>query len=46
MTCGKELPDLSDMDADHVKAWSKGGKTTLQNAQCLCTNCNQKKGNT
>lgn len=44
MTCGKELPDLSDMDADHVKAWSKGGKTTLQNAQCLCTNCNQKKG--
>ena len=44
VSCSKELPDLSDMDADHVYAWSKGGKTTLQNAQCLCTNCNQKKG--
>ncbi len=43
-SCSKELPDLGDMDADHITAWSKGGATTLENAQCLCTECNLKKG--
>ena len=42
--CSKELRDVSEMDADHITAWAKGGKTSLQNAQALCTVCNLKKG--
>lgn len=30
--------------ADHVLAWSKGGKTNLDNAQLLCSRHNQSKG--
>ncbi|MEZ5946163.1 MAG: DUF262 domain-containing protein [Hyphomonas sp.] len=41
--CSKALPDLADMHADHVKAWVKGGTTTLENAQALCADCNGKK---
>jgi len=36
---------LSDMDADHVTAWSKGGATTLSNCQMLCKPHNRAKGN-
>jgi len=36
---------LSDMDADHVAAWSKGGKTTAKNCQMLCKTHNRAKGN-
>lgn len=36
---------LSDMDADHVAAWSKGGATTTQNCQMLCKTHNRAKGN-
>ena len=36
---------LKDMDADHVAAWSKGGKTTPQNCQMLCKTHNRAKGN-
>lgn len=36
---------LSDMDADHVAAWSKGGKTTLKNCEMLCKTHNRAKGN-
>jgi len=36
---------LSDMDADHVTAWSKGGKTTAKNCQMLCKTHNRAKGN-
>ncbi|MBQ7057148.1 MAG: DUF262 domain-containing protein [Bacteroidaceae bacterium] len=36
---------LSEMDADHVEAWSKGGATTADNCQMLCTTHNRAKGN-
>lgn len=29
---------------DHKKAWSKGGKTTVENGQVACTACNLSKG--
>jgi 5-methylcytosine-specific restriction endonuclease McrA len=36
---------LSDMDADHVSAWSKGGATNINNCQMLCKTHNRAKGN-
>jgi hypothetical protein len=36
---------LSDMDADHVAAWSKGGATSLDNCELLCKTHNRAKGN-
>jgi len=37
--------NLSEMDADHVTAWSKGGATGVKNCQMLCKTHNQAKGN-
>ena len=42
--CGKHF-ELSEMDADHITPWSKGGKTELANCQMLCVNCNRVKSN-
>ena len=36
---------LEEMDADHVTAWSKGGKTDVKNCEMLCRTHNQAKGN-
>lgn len=36
---------LSDMDADHVRAWSKGGSGDIKNCQMLCKTHNRAKGN-
>ena len=36
---------LSEMDADHVAAWSKGGATDINNCQMLCKTHNRAKGN-
>jgi len=36
---------FSEMDADHVKAWSKGGATTAANCEMLCITHNRAKGN-
>jgi hypothetical protein len=36
---------LTDMDADHVTAWSKGGATAIANCQMLCKSHNRAKGN-
>lgn len=36
---------LSEMDADHVTAWSKGGATDENNCQMLCKHHNRSKGN-
>lgn len=37
--------ELSEMDADHVTAWSKGGATDLANCEMLCVSHNRAKGN-
>jgi len=44
--CGQHLSSIDEMEADHVEAWSKGGETTLANAQALCISCNRSKGST
>ena len=36
---------LSEMDADHVTAWSRGGSTTIENCEMLCKTHNRAKGN-
>ena len=36
---------FSEMDADHVAAWSKGGTTAVKNCQILCKTHNRAKGN-
>lgn len=36
---------ISEMDADHVAAWSKGGATDAKNCQMLCKTHNRAKGN-
>lgn len=36
---------LTEMDADHVTAWSKGGATDLSNLTMLCQSHNRAKGN-
>lgn len=41
--CGKPF-DFKEMHGDHIKPWSKGGKTVIDNCQMLCRDCNLKKG--
>lgn len=36
---------FSEMDADHVTAWSRGGTTSAGNCQMLCKTHNRAKGN-
>lgn len=36
---------FTDMEADHVAAWSKGGVSTLENCEMLCVTHNRAKGN-
>jgi hypothetical protein len=42
---GECLKVLSYQDAqiDHIRPWSKGGKTKLNNAQLICSSCNKRK---
>ena len=42
--CKKEF-ELNKLEADHIKPWSKGGTTTVDNLQLLCKTCNIKKSN-
>ncbi len=41
----EKIWNLSEMDADHVTAWSKGGATSAKNCQILCSRHNRAKGN-
>lgn len=34
-----------NFEADHKKAYSRGGATEVWNAQALCRNCNRQKSN-
>ncbi len=40
--CKKHF-ELSEMEADHITPWHSGGKTTSENCQMLCRNCNRTK---
>lgn len=42
-TCGVELKNISDGHFDHIKPYAKGGKSTKENCQILCSNCNLRK---
>lgn len=37
--------EFSEMDADHVKAWSNGGRSDIDNCEMLCIPHNRSKGN-
>ena len=41
--CGKEL-DYVFMEGDHITPWRDGGRTTIDNCQMLCRECNRRKG--
>ena len=41
----KRIWKITEMDADHVTAWSNGGKTDIANCQMLCKTHNRAKGN-
>ena len=42
--CGASPGTGAILHVDHVKPWSKGGETTLENLQILCDRCNIGKG--
>ena len=42
--CGKHF-EIEEMQADHITPWSKGGKTSEDNCQMLCADCNRRKSN-
>lgn len=33
------------LEVDHIKPWSKGGETVIENLQTLCSDCNRGKSN-
>ncbi len=43
--CGKKFA-YSEMHGDHIKPWTDGGTTTIDNCQMLCAKCNLIKGAT
>lgn len=42
--CTEHLLTLSQVEADHIVPWSKGGRTTDDNLQVLCKKCHANKG--
>jgi 5-methylcytosine-specific restriction endonuclease McrA len=40
--CGERFA-IEEMEADHIKPWHEGGKTTAENCQMLCKACNRAK---
>ena len=41
--CG--CADVDDLHIDHIRPWSKGGETVIDNLQTLCKQCNLHKSN-
>ncbi len=39
----KEHFEINEMEADHITPWHAGGKTTSENCQMLCKECNRRK---
>ena len=37
--------NYKEMEGDHITPWSEGGKTTYENLQILCKDCNRRKSN-
>ena len=37
--------EIADMEADHITPWVEGGKTSEENCQMLCKQCNRRKSN-
>ena len=42
LKCKKHFA-IEEMEADHITPWSQGGKTTIENCQMLCRECNRRK---
>jgi len=42
VVCGNHF-EISEMEADHITPWHEGGKTTEENCQMLCKECNRRK---
>ena len=40
--CGQHF-ELAQMEADHITPWHAGGKTSTENCQMLCRECNRRK---
>lgn len=43
--CKKHF-EIEEMEADHITPWHDGGKTTSENCQMLCRECNRRKSGT
>ena len=41
--CGKKMTSIEDCHFDHIFPFAKGGKSTSNNCQILCSSCNLKK---
>ena len=41
--CGKKLTSISEGHFDHIFPYAKGGKSSVENCQILCIDCNLKK---
>ena len=41
--CGNKHFEIEEMEADHIKPWHEGGKTTAENCQMLCKQDNRTK---
>lgn len=41
--CGTQLSSIKECHFDHIHPFAKGGKSTLENCQLLCADCNLKK---
>ncbi len=40
--CGEHF-EITEMEADHITPWHQGGKTSAENCQMLCRECNRRK---
>ena len=40
--CQKQF-QIEEMEGDHITPWHEGGKTTAENCQMLCKDCNRRK---